>query len=142
MGLCHLDLPVPDHSYLSRRAAELSVQIPRRPRTGPTHGVVDSNGLKILGEGEWKGRQHGVGKRHTWRKIHLAVDEATRDIMGMEVTTAVWGDSEILPGLLDQIEGEIDQVSAEGSHDGHGCHAAIAERGARAAIPPREGAVA
>ncbi len=142
MHLCQLDLPVPDHSYLSRRAAELSVKIPRRPRQGPTHGVVDSTGLKIFGEGEWKVRQHGVGKRRTWRKIHLAVDESTQDIIGIEVTTADWGDSEILPGLLDQIEGEIAQVSAEGSYDSHGCHAAIAERGARAAIPPREGAVA
>jgi hypothetical protein len=94
------------------------------------------------GEGEWKVRQHGVGKRRTWRKIHLAIDESAKDIIGIEVTTADWGDSEILSGLLDQIEGEIDQVSADGAYDSHGCHAAIAERGARATIPPREGAVA
>ena len=125
MRLCHLDLPVPDHSYMSRRAAELSVQIPRRPRPGPTHVVIDSTGLKIVGEGEWaeagfreaplhaaaagrlckadRGtvRQHGVGKRRTWRKIHLAVDETAKDLICIEVTTAEWGDSEILPGLLD-----------------------------------------
>jgi hypothetical protein len=118
------------------------VTIPRRPRQGPTHVVVDSTGLKIFGEGEWKVRQHGVGKRRTWRKIHLAVDESTKDIIGIEVTTADWGDSEILPGLLDQVEGEIAQVSADGAYDSHGCHVAIAERGARATIPPREGAVA
>ena len=47
-----------------------------------------------------------------------------------------------MPGLLDQVEGEIAQVSADGAYDSHGCHAAIAERGARATIPPREGAVA
>jgi hypothetical protein len=142
MRLSPLDLPVPDHSYLSRRAAELLVTIPRRPRQGPTHVVVDSTGLKIFGEGEWKVRQHGVGKRRTWRKIHLAVDESAKDIIGIEVTTVDWGDSEILPDLLDPIEGAIDQVSADGAYDSHGCHAAIAERGARATIPPREGAVA
>ena len=141
MRLCHLDLPVPDHTHMSRRAGELSVKIPRRPRQGPTHVVVDSTGLKIFGEGEWKVRQHGVGKRRTWRKIHLAVDESTKDIIGIEVTTTAWGDSEILPGLLDQIEGEIAQVSADGAYDSHGCHAAIAERDARATIPPRDGAV-
>ena len=80
-------------------------------------------------------RQHGVGKRRTWRKIHLAVDETTKDIIGIEVTTADWGDSEILPGLLDQVEGEIAQVSADGAYDSHGCHPAIAERGARATFP-------
>ncbi|MER2624180.1 MAG: IS5 family transposase [Accumulibacter sp.] len=142
MRLCQLDLPVPDHTHMSRRAAQLSVKIPRRPRKGPTHVVVDSTGLKIFGEGEWKVRQHGVGKRRTWRKIHLAVDETSKDIIGIEVTTTAWGDSEILPGLLDQVEGEVSQVSADGAYDSHGCHAAIAERNARATIPPRDGAVA
>ena len=141
MRLCQLDLPVPDHTHMSRRASQLSVQIPRRPRKGPTHVVVDSTGLKIFGEGEWKVRQHGVGKRRTWRKIHLAVDETTQDIIGIEVTTADWGDSEVFSGLLDQVEGDISQVSADGAYDTKGCHAAIAERQALATIPPREGAV-
>ena len=57
------------------------------------------------------------------------------------MTTTAWGDSEILPGLLDQIEGEIAQVSADGAYDSHGCHAAITERDARVTIPPRDGAV-
>jgi Transposase DDE domain len=141
MRLCQLDLPVPDHTQMSRRAGEISVKIPRRPRKGPTHVVVDSTGLKIFGEGEWKVRQHGVGKRRTWRKIHLAVDEGAKDIIGIEVTTADWGDSEVFPGLLDQVDGDLSQVSADGAYDTKGCHAAIAERDARATIPPRDGAV-
>ena len=141
MRLNGLDLPVPDHTHMSRRAAQLAVKIPRRPRTGPVHVVVDSTGLKIFGEGEWKVRQHGVGKRRTWRKIHLAVDEAEKDIIGIEVTTADWGDNEVLPELLAQIEGAVAQVSADGAYDTEGCHRSIAERGAKATIPPREGAL-
>ncbi len=141
MRLHGLDLPVPDHTHMSRRAAQLCVKIPRRPRKGPVHVVVDSTGLKIFGEGEWKVRQHGVGKRRTWRKIHLAVDEAAKDIIGIEFTSADWGDSEILPDLLGQVEGELSQVSADGAYDTKGCHVAIAQCGARATIPPREGAV-
>jgi hypothetical protein len=141
MRLCGLELPVPDHTHLSRRAATLSVAIPRRKRNGPIHVVVDSTGLKIFGEGEWKVRQHGVGKRRTWRKIHLAVDESAKDIIGVEVTTAEWGDSEVFAPLLDQVEGPISQVSGDGAYDTAGTHAAIAARGAKATIPPREGAV-
>jgi hypothetical protein len=74
MTLMKLDFPVPDHTQMSRRARSLQVAIPRRERPGPIHLVVDSTGLKIYGEGEWKVRQHGVGKRRTWRKVHLAVD--------------------------------------------------------------------
>jgi transposase len=141
MRLCQLELPVPDHTHMSRRAGTLTVKIPRRPRKGPVHVVVDSTGLKIFGEGEWKVRQHGVGKRRTWRKIHLAVDESAKDIIGIEVTTADWGDSEVFSDLLDQVEGDVAQVSADGAYDTEGCHAAIAERGAKATIPPRDGAV-
>jgi hypothetical protein len=141
MRLCALDLPVPDHTHMSRRAATLEVTIPRRPRIGATHVVVDSTGLKIFGEGEWKVRQHGVGKRRTWRKIHLAVDETAKDIIGIEVTTADWHDSEVFPDLLAQVDGEVTQVSADGAYDTRGTHAAITERGAKATIPPREDAV-
>jgi hypothetical protein len=141
MRLCQLDLPVPDHTHMSRRAATVAVKIPRRERSGPVHVVVDSTGLKIFGEGEWKVRQHGVGKRRTWRKIHLAVDESAQDIIGIEVTTADWHDSEVFDGLLGQVEGDISQVSADGAYDSAGCHAAITERGAKATIPPRDGAV-
>lgn len=141
MRLNGLELPIPDHSHLSRRAAGLTVKIPRRPRKGPVHVVVDSTGLKIFGEGEWKVRQHGVGKRRTWRKVHLAVDEDSKDIIGIEVTMADTGDCEMLPGLLEQVAGQIEQVSADGAYDTKDCHQVISERGARAAIPPREGAV-
>ena len=141
MRLCALDLPVPDHTHLSRRAATLAVKIPRRPRTGATHLVVDSTGLKIFGEGEWKVRQHGVGKRRAWRKIHLAVDESAKDIIGIEVTTANWHDSEVFPDLLAQVDGEVAQVSADGAYDTEGTHAAIRQREARATIPPRHDAV-
>ena len=141
MKLNGLKLPVPDHTHMSRRVTSLTVAIPRRPRSGPIHVVVDSTGLKIFGEGEWKVRQHGVGKRRTWRKVHLAVDETARDIIGIEVTTADWGDAEVFAPLRDQVEGEVSQVSGDGAYDTANTHAAIAERGAKATIPPREGAV-
>ncbi len=141
MRLNGLDLPVPDHTPMSRRAARLAVKIPRPPRKGPVHVVVDSTGLKIFGEGEWKVRRHGVGKRRTWRKIHLAVDETEKDIIGIEVTNTEWGDSEVFPDLLAQVDGEVAQVSADGAYDTEGCHRSIAERGAKATIPPRDGAV-
>ena len=137
-----LDLAVPDYSTFSRRGAGLVLPMETRAQTNdPIHLVVDSTGLKIFGEGEWKVRQHGVGKRRTWRKIHLAVDETEKDIIGIEVTTADWGDSEVFPDLLAQVDGEVAQVSADGAYDTEGCHRSIAERGAKATIPPRDGAV-
>ena len=102
--------------------------------------VVDSTGIKVYGEGEWKTRQHGVSKRRTWLKLHLGVDEQTGEILGAVVTTNKISDGEMLPDLLDQIPDDIDQVSADGAYDSSYCYDAIDERGATAAIPPRKDA--
>ena len=133
-----VDLPV--HTTLSRRQKTLAIELPTLPASGSRHVVVDSTGIKVYGEGEWKTRQHGVSKRRTWLKLHLGVDEQTGEILGAVVTTNKISDGEMLPDLLDQIPDDIDQVSADGAYDSSYCYDAIDERGATAAIPPRKDA--
>ena len=105
--------------------------------------VIDSSGLNVHGEGEWKVRQHGVGKRRTWRKLHLAVDAENHEVIAAELTAAFVGDAPVLPDLLDQLDPEesIASVAADGLYDAQACHAAILQRGAQALIPPRARAV-
>jgi hypothetical protein len=138
--LMGVGLTVPEHSTLSRRLSGLAVCLPVIPKTGARHVVVDATGVKIYGEGEWQTRQHGVSKRRTWRKLHLAVDEQTGEILAAEVSRNDKKDSQLLEELLTQIAEDIDQVSADGAYDSRECYRAIAERQARAAIPPRKGA--
>lgn len=135
-----VDLPVPDHSTVSRRLGKLSIVLPVVEGTGPRHVVVDSTGVKVYGEGEWKVRQHGYSKRRTWRKLHLGVDESTGEILSAVVSTNNVSDDEAFGDLLDGIEGEIEAVSADGAYDKRKCYDAIAEREAEAHIPPREDA--
>jgi len=135
------DLPIPNYSTLSRRADGLAVALPRRTKDEPLHVVIDSTGLKIYGEGEWKTRQHGASKRRTWRKLHLGVDEASGEIVAVVTTERDVGDCEVLPHLLEAISDPLQQVSADGAYDTIACHQAIAARQARPAIPPRENAV-
>src|SRR3954447_14743088 len=135
------DLPIPDYSTLSRRADGLAVALPCRTKDEPLHVVIDSTGLKIYGEGEWKTRQHGVSKRRTWRKMHLGVDEATGEVLAVVTTERDVGDCEVLPQILAAITDPIEQVSADGAYDTIAGHQAIAARQARPAIPPRENAV-
>ena len=132
---------MPVHTTVSRRLRKLEIELPVKPSTKARHVVVDSTGIKIYGEGEWKTRQHGVSKRRTWRKLHLAIDESTGEILEAEVTTNDYGDCEILEGLLEEIEGEIEQVSGDGGYDTFDCHEAIQKKGAKAAIPPQKNAV-
>lgn len=73
IGLLGLDLAVPDHSTISRRAETLELPRPR-PGREPVHLLVDSTGLKLCGPGEWLVEKHGTRMRRGWRKLHLATD--------------------------------------------------------------------
>jgi IS5 family transposase len=136
--LLGVDLTVPDYTTLCRRRRSLDVRLPRRKKQEPLHLVVDSTGIKVYGEGEWKVRQHGYTRRRTWRKLHLGVDEATLEFVAVVVSTNDFKDSQILPDLLEQVEDEIYQVSADGAYDSRTCYDLIREREARAAIPPQK----
>ncbi len=138
--LMGIDRLVPDHSTVSRRLGKLSIDLPAIAKAEAKHVVVDLTGVKVYGEGEWKTRTHGISKRRTWRKLHLGVDEQTGEILAAMVTTNDFSDGQMLPNLLDQIEGEIEQVSADGAYDQKQCYDAIRDREAKAAIPPRRGA--
>jgi hypothetical protein len=123
------------------------VELPVVPKNKAIHVVVDSTGVKVYGEGEWKVRTHGVGKRRTWRKLHLGVDEGSGEILAAVVTTNDVADCEVLPDLLEQIEHPIAQLSGDGGYDTFDCYDAftkcaegIAQRGATASIPPRSNA--
>jgi len=92
------------------------------------------------GEGEWKVRQHGYSKRRTWRKLHLGINEETGEVVAAMVSTNDLRDDALLGDLLEQVPGEIEQVSGDGIYDTAECYRLLQERGARAAIPPRRGA--
>jgi IS5 family transposase len=138
--LMKLPLSVPDHSTLSRRMKTLEVAMPILPKATARHIVIDSTGVKVYGEGEWKTRLHGASKRRTWRKLHLAMDEATGEILAVVASDNSTADCEVVSMLLEQIEGPIEQVSADGAYDTRTCYDDISRRGLKVAIPPRKGA--
>ena len=116
LELLGADVRVPDYTTLCIRSAQLTVDLPITA-SGPLHIVVDSTGLKVYGEGEWKVRQHGPSKRRTWRKLHLSVDEATGEIQAVVLTEAGVDDAEAGQQLVEETPGPIDQVSGDGAYD-------------------------
>lgn len=68
------------------------------------------------------------------------MDESTGEILAAVVTTNNVYDGEVLNDVLEQIEGEIEQVTTDGAYDRRHCYDEIAERGAKAVIPPRRDA--
>jgi transposase len=138
-----LDLPVPDHTTLSRRSARLSLTTALKKPKGPVNVVIDSSGLKIFGAGEWLHEKHGGKPRRSWRRLHLAVDPDSSDILAAELTTTDEGDASLVGPLLDQIEGLVSAVLADGAYDGDPTYRTVLDRhpDAEVVIPPRSTAV-
>ena len=137
-----MDAPLrsPTYSCISKRAKTVEVNYRKQSRGPIAHIAIDSTGLKVFGEGEWKARKHGAEKRRTWRKLHLAVDTSTHEIVRAVVSTVSVGDNEVLPTLLNPLRRKITRVSADGAYDTKECHEVLKRKGINPAIPPRSNA--
>ena len=142
IALLGLDLSVPDHTILSRRAENLDVVRPR-PGLGPIHLLVDSTGLKLCGSGEWLLEKHGTKTRRSWRKLHIAVDADTGQIAAAALTTSDVDDASQVGVLLDQVNGIVASFTADGAYDQDAVYGKIAARYPEASVivRPRSSAV-
>jgi len=134
-------LSVPDHTTLSRRGRGLKVAL-RKRKKAVVHLVVDSTGLKIYGEGEWKMRKHGKSKRRTWRKLHLCVDSESGEIEAVILSEAGLSDADAALSMLDDIDQPIADYSADGAYDQRAVYAGVRNHSpdCKINIPPRKNA--
>ncbi|EEY98565.1 transposase [Vibrio sp. RC586] len=140
-SLANVPIVCPHYSCISRRAKQVEVSFKPNSRGAIQHLAIDATGLKVYGEGEWKVKKHGTdGKRRVWRKLHLAVDTSTHEIVAAELSVSNVTDAEVLPNLLKQTRRRVIEISGDGAYDTRDCHDAIRFKRAIPLIPPREGA--
>ena len=139
--LMDLDLETPDHTTLSRRSGSIDVPALPRMQSGPIHLVIDSTGLKMLGDGEWHNLKHRTSnKRRSWRKLHLAVD-SSGFIVASELTSSGADDASVGATMIEKIEVAIERFTADGAYDTRAIYEALTaagERGTTIVIPPRK----
>ncbi len=137
-----MDVPCrsPGYSCLSKRAKTVEINYKRRSRGPIAHVVVDATGLKIYGEGEWHAHKHAREKRRRWRKLHVAVDSDTHEVIAAQMSLENVGDNQVLPVLLNPLRRRIGQLSADGAYDTRACHQLLQKKKAKATIPPRKNA--
>jgi hypothetical protein len=136
MGLTN---SAPDHTTVSRRAVNLPVIQSARAPNGPVHVLIDSTGLQVYGAGQWLEAKHGAKTRRKWRKLHLAVHAASCMIVAHTLADQDADDPSQVAPLLDQIDGPIIRVTADGAYDGAPTYQTIAMYGdgIEVVIPPR-----
>lgn len=139
--LMKLDLPVPDHTTLSNRGKALKVNLSKK--AGQSLNIVmDSTGLKIYGEGEWKVRMHGISKRRTWLKLHVGANPDDGEIQAVLLTENSVSDDQAVEQLLAQIEHTILDFAADGAYDKRKVYAGLNAHSPNVniLIPPRKNA--
>lgn len=139
--LMNVDIAIPDFTSLAKRAVKLGIDIDVTKYHGKIDVVVDSTGLKVYGEGEWKVKQHGWAKHRTWRKLHLMIDPATHQIVAELLTGNDVHDSQVVKTLLNETENDIGRFYGDGAYDPWEVRDELEKRNIEQVIPPREDAV-
>jgi hypothetical protein len=139
-GLLELELPVPDHTTLSRRAQKQGkIDLRVCHCSGPIHLLVDSTGLRVHTGNRWV-----TPKARPWRKLHIAVDALSGEVAAVDLTASGAHDSGRVPRLLGEVDNGLVSFLADGAYDTEGVYEVVAEhaeqRGRampRVLIPPR-----
>ncbi len=100
------------------------MEISFKPKTSGVirHLAIEATGLKVYDEGEWKVKKHGTdGKCRVWRKLHIAVDADTHEIIAAELSLSNVTDAEVLSNLLKQTLRKITEISGDGAYDTKDC---------------------
>ena len=113
-SLLGLGIEIPDYSTLCRRSRLLrkKLRIPKAASTQPIHLMIDSTGLRIH-----VGNARKPPKQRAWRKLHIAVDRETGNIVASELTASRARDATRVPALLTQIQAPLVSVAADSAYD-------------------------
>ena len=119
LHLCGLAWPVPNFSTLCRRQLDLNVQVPYTRSQAGLHLLVDSTGIKFLGESEGKCKKHGPERHRQWRKLHIGIDPQTLQVRAICVTSNNVSDAAVMPDVLQQLPDDevLESLTGDGAYD-------------------------
>lgn len=143
IGILQLEMEAPDYSVICRRSKNLKIKSMHTKHINKgnhLHIVMDSTGLKVYGEGEWKVRQHGWGKHRTWRKIHIALTPEDGMIRAAEMTTNGVDDASMVEPILRKIKGKVKKFGGDGGYDKIKVYEVLEKEKIKSIIPPQKNA--
>ncbi len=137
--LMEMKVQVPDYTVLCRRMRNIPAQI--KPGKNITDIVFDGSGLKVFGEGEWKVRQHGPGKRRTWRKLHIGLDPDGKEVQVVDITPNSVHDADAAKSMLEQNEmPDLKKFYGDGGYDKWKVYEVLEKLKVKPIIPPQRNA--
>ncbi|ASV84227.1 transposase DDE domain protein [Ochrobactrum quorumnocens] len=93
--------------------------------------------MKIYGAGQWLEEKHGCKPQRQWRKLHVAVDAVTGEIIAEVLTDQNSSDISQLTDLLGQIEQPIASFITDGAYDSDETYRSVRSPVVSVIVPPR-----
>ena len=109
---------IPNYSTLCRRAKQLPVCYSQTSKHKKgIHLIVDSTGIKVYGEGEWKVKKHGTSKHRTWLKLHLCIDAESQEIVAISLTDNSIDDANAAKDMITANQYYLLSIRGDGAYD-------------------------
>jgi len=132
---------VPNYSHASRACRALKLKV--KPVVNSKVGLniaFDSTGVNVYSTSGYHQRKYGkeglYRKREQWKKIHLAIDLDSLQIVSMAYTESDRNDCEVVDELWDAISKPISSIRADGAYDTFDVYERGYYEGAQIIVPP------
>lgn len=130
---------IPCYTQVCRRMKTLSLPAKLLEKKNVTNIALDTTGLKVYGEGEWRAERYG-GKKG-WKKLHLALDPRNGKLILAEVTDEYVHDTTYVKQALEAVNGRRGKILIDGIADSGKCYQLAQEYNKTLLTPPKQGAV-
>lgn len=132
-------VPTPCYTQVCRRMKTLELPTALLEKKNVTDIALDTTGLKVYGEGEWRAEKYGGKKR--WKKLHLALDPESGQLIIAELTDEYVHDTTYLEDALKAVGRRRGKVLIDGIADSGKCYRLAREYDKVLYTPPKQGAV-
>lgn len=130
-------IPVPHYSCICKRAKGKGVPNSIKGKK-ITDVVFDTSGMRIYEAGEWKKEKYGGHRK--WRKLHVAIDLATKEIVYSKLTSASTHDLHHIDDVIKTLNRKKGKVLIDGIADQYELYKKCEEHNKELLTPPRKGA--
>lgn len=134
-------IKIPTYSLVCKRAPELAYKLPKLSSRRPTTLIIDSTGIKVQGEGEWKVKMHGKERSRKWVKLHVIIDAQTQEIVGEVSTESSVSDGKAFFEIAPQLSFHKKTLIGDGAYDDKEIRNYLKSKGGKALVPPPKHAV-
>lgn len=139
IGLLKMIGRVPSYTQLCRRVKTLKLPRELLKRKDVTDVVIDTTGLKVYGEGEWRAEKYGG--RKAWKKLHLATDLESGKLILAEISDEHVHDTAYVEKALKKANRRSGSLLFDAIADSKKCYEMAARHNKRLYTPPKRGAV-